>query len=378
VQQRSGGEIPVGTSSIEDNADTTVPPQSPSLPSLNEVVRSLSILHNETVISYGIFGDSVWIWAFDDRGILSKRANSSAREIGVLANRFADLCSSPDSDVSAIRRDGLRLYELLVAPVEERISGRSKVVFELDGTIARIPMEALLDPSATYLVDRVSISVSPGLYYRGVVRPEQGLSSKADALVVAVPAPSGANSSGLMPLVDAEREADIVAANFASSRLLQKGEATLDTVGKLMRRAQVFHFSGHAISLEGEVGLVLTDANLEQNPRLLDASFIDRENLERMQLAVLSACATDSLGSDVRAADDLGMAFMRGGVPNVLGSRWNVDSSATSTLMQKFYGALLGGKGVPESLRSAEIELRAQPQFTHPYYWASFQVLQTP
>jgi CHAT domain-containing protein len=378
LEPRSGGEIQVETSSVKDDADATIPPQRQSLPSLNEVQRSLSNLHNETVISYGIFGDAVWIWTFDDRGILAKRAESSAGEIGALANRFADLCSSSDSDVSAIRRDGLKLYELLVAPVEERISGRNKVVFELDGAIARVPMEALLNPSATYLVDRASISVSPGLYYRDVIRPDQGLSPQADTLVVAVPAPSGVDSAGLMPLVDAEREADIVAATFGASRLLRRSEATLDTVGKLMRGAQVFHFSGHAISLEGEIGLVLTDSNLAENPRLLDASFIDREQLDRMQLAVLSACTTDSLGSDARAADDLGMAFVRGGVPNVLESRWNVDSAATSALMENFYRELLGGKGVPESLRSAEIKLRAHPQFAHPYYWASFQVLQTP
>jgi CHAT domain-containing protein/predicted Zn-dependent protease len=374
----NGGVNSLETTSVEGDLGAAALAQGPSLPSLNEVARLLPSLQNETVISYGVFGESVWILAFDDKGVLARKAELSASEIATLANRFADLCSNPDSDRSALRRDGLKLYELLVEPVEQKISARKNLVFELDRAMARIPMEAILDRSATYLVDRFTIAVSPGLYYKQVVRPSVGISAQTEALVVAVPAPGGAGSDGMMPLMDAVREAESVAKSFRTGRVLQGSDATLATVGNLMRRAQVFHFSGHAKSSEGKVGLVLAGVDLENRPKLLDAAFIDGEKLERMQLAVLSACATESTESGAQTEDDLGLAFMRGGVPYVVGSRWNVDSSATTAVMQTFYRALFSGEDVSESLRGAEVALRSRAEFTHPYYWASFEVLRTP
>ena len=103
------------------------------------------------------------------------------------------------------------------------------------------------------------------------------------------------------------------------------------------------------------------------------------KTLDKMQVAVLSACATESAGLETYvAADDLGMAFLRSGVPHVVGSRWNVDSAGSAFLMQQFYALLFSGKSVSESIRKAKIEVRLRPEWTHPYFWASFEALGMP
>jgi CHAT domain-containing protein len=92
-------------------------------------------------------------------------------------------------------------------------------------------------------------------------------------------------------------------------------------------------------------------------------------------LAVLSACATGTgLGPGASGTENLTDAMLEAGVPDVIASRWNVDSEATRQLMDFFYRQLLSGHDVARSLRAAQMELAAQPRMAHPYYWAAFGV----
>jgi CHAT domain-containing protein len=58
----------------------------------------------------------------------------------------------------------------------------------------------------------------------------------------------------------------------------------------------------------------------------------------------------------------------------VVASRWNVDSSETANLMQRFYTQLLAGDGVANSMRAAQLALASRPSSAHPYYWAAFEL----
>jgi CHAT domain-containing protein len=69
-------------------------------------------------------------------------------------------------------------------------------------------------------------------------------------------------------------------------------------------------------------------------------------------------------------SDSLALVFLAKGVPHVIASRWNVDSSSTVLLMEVFYEKLLAGASVPQALASAEAALRQRAP--HPYYWAAF------
>lgn len=65
-------------------------------------------------------------------------------------------------------------------------------------------------------------------------------------------------------------------------------------------------------------------------------------------------------------------AFLKSGV---VAAFWRVDDSAGSAFAQLFYRELLRGYGSPTSaLNAAQRELRRQPDFAHPYFWAPFAV----
>ena len=71
----------------------------------------------------------------------------------------------------------------------------------------------------------------------------------------------------------------------------------------------------------------------------------------------------------------LARGFLRAGVPDVVASRWNVDSESTRLLMGTFYDALLSGQSVVRALAYAESQLQQHQTTQHPYYWAAFDAL---
>jgi CHAT domain-containing protein len=158
---------------------------------------------------------------------------------------------------------------------------------------------------------------------------------------------------------------------------MEGSEATLSAIRDLLSTVEVFHFAGHAFPSPVQ-GLALGSGNPSTGTDLLSAELLESQNLEKMQLAVLSACGTSGTEPDATGTpDSLEFAFLQGGVPRIVGSRWSVDSVSTTALMSGFYDSLISGKDVPSAMRLAQIELRGHRQWSHPYFWASFRVLET-
>ena len=92
-------------------------------------------------------------------------------------------------------------------------------------------------------------------------------------------------------------------------------------------------------------------------------------------LVTLSACST-GLGKLVNGEGILGLtrAFFYVGARNVAVSLWNVNDSATATLMASFYRNLNRGLSTSDAMRQAKVALLNSPHtvWQHPYFWAPF------
>ncbi len=92
------------------------------------------------------------------------------------------------------------------------------------------------------------------------------------------------------------------------------------------------------------------------------------------ELVALSACET-GLGKQVKGEGlvSLTRGFMYAGASSVAASLWKVNDEATAELMKVFYANMLQ-KGMPpaEALRAAQNEIRQQPEWSAPHYWAAF------
>ena len=96
-------------------------------------------------------------------------------------------------------------------------------------------------------------------------------------------------------------------------------------------------------------------------------------------LITLSACET-GLGALGGGDELLGLsrACLYAGASSLALSLWQVHDQAGAKLMQTFYTRLLAGETKAAALRQAQLELRHDPDFAHPFNWAAFVLVGDP
>ncbi len=343
----------------------------PPLQAPTNVQSQLPALRDETVVAYAIFPDGMAVWSYDDRGVFSQWISTPLPPVRELAQRFVRLCSDRNSDIDALRATARSLYDLLISPIERRLAAGRTLLFEPDDFLTDMPWEALLDPSARYLVQSSPVVIIPGLYRLSALRPAASIGPDTPALVVSV-----ATAPGLSFLTDVEEEARGVASRFRSARWLTGADATLATIRHEIGSAAVFHFAGHSVFSPASSGLALGERDpITQEAVLLSAESLSPEMTNHLQLAVLSACGTGNeyqIGDS--GVDSFARALLNSGIRHVVATRWNVDSSQTAQFMGPFYENLFAGRSVANSIRSAQLALASRPVSAHPYYWSAFEL----
>jgi CHAT domain-containing protein len=347
-----------------------------ALPALQVVVERSASLTKEAVISYQILSDGIAAWIYDDRGIESKWIPVDRKRFDSLAARFSALCSDPMSDTGALRKDSRQLYDLLVAPFADRLSPQRTLVIEPDGPISAIPFQALTDPHGTYLIDRMAVTWSPGLYVVQATRSNGRIQATQSALIVGATVSSIAEDQDLQLLPNVAAEARNIGANFRHPQILLGGDATPNSVQAALPKAAIFHFAGHALSTADDVKLILNPgASTAADHAFLTASSFDADSLRLAQLAVFSACTTEKTQEgNFAEPTSLVTTFLNAGVPNVVATRWKVDSVSTEEFMTEFYRFLIAGLSVAQASRAASNEIRRNANRAHPFYWSAFNV----
>jgi CHAT domain-containing protein len=300
----------------------------------------------------------------------------NVEQLEPVVSRFLRQCADPKSRLSAVQRDARQLYDWLITPVADRLKPGRVLVIEPDGPIGAIPLQALADSAGSYLGERFPVVVSRGLVAfqeRSHLKP---LTRRSPALVVADPALGGELANAFPPLEDATREAQAIAAVFERAKVLRGKESTLEALELAREDAEVFHFAGHSIAVEGGAGLLLAPStDGDPRGRLLNGSRLLGQDWSHCSLAVLSSCST---GTGERNGfvnpESLVRAFLNAGAGRVIASRWNVDTAATAGFMGRFYESVLSGALPSSALREAAEALRKDPTTAHPYYWAAFQL----
>ena len=339
------------------------PSAAETAPALNQVANVLPRLKSETFISYALLSHGMATWVYDDRGVFAHWTDASPEGMEAAIRRFSILCADPASDEPSRKQAARRIYDLLVAPIEQYLAPGRMLTVELDEGLHGLPLEALVDAKGQYMGDRGPMLSSLGVYYRSIARASEPITATSKALVVAVPT---SRVREVQALPDAVPEAEMVAHSLSASGFLKSGDASLGTILSRLPEASVFHFAGHAVSSPQGAGLLLSDS-------LMDAGSLRPNSLGKLQLAVFSACDTqDGSAEGVYDADSMVRTFLRRGVPHVVASRWNVDSAATRQFMSLFYQALLSGNSVAESVHKAQVRVRSNPATASPFYWSAF------
>jgi CHAT domain-containing protein len=152
-------------------------------------------------------------------------------------------------------------------------------------------------------------------------------------------------------------------------------QATFSAIKQTLPTVDLFHFAGHSAVEAGSVRLLLAGEELEGDRRLpsaLDPTILPKGLFRRCSLAVLAACSTERSRTGWLNVDGLVFALLNSGVPDVIATRWNIDSQASSTFMDSFYASLRLGSTPSRALQTGAAKLREDPRTRHPFYWAAF------
>jgi CHAT domain-containing protein/tetratricopeptide (TPR) repeat protein len=198
--------------------------------------------------------------------------------------------------------------------------------------------------------------------------------------VASRPAPS---ATGYPRLHFSRIEADAVSRLLPPGRVrraldFQASRSALERPSFL--KSRILHLATHAVIQEDQPSLSgivfsMVDSNGKPADGLLRTYEIYNLSLES-DLVVLSACRT-ALGRQMRGEGVIGLtrAFLHAGASSVVTSLWSIQDRATAKLMEHFYQGLLQQSLSPAAaLRQAQLRLRSDGRFAHPYFWAAFSV----
>jgi CHAT domain-containing protein len=317
------------------------------------------------------------IWVYDNQKMFGRWIPLDTEELNRKSIAFTELCAQPTSSLALVRQQATELYRVLLKSIDDWLPADRRWVIEADRALASLPIEALLDRNDHYVIQNHTLTWSRGVYFANWATSDAQATKSDSVLVVAAPAVAQFNGEILDSLPDALSEGQKIAKRYARSQLIVGEHATIRSVSQGLRHAVLFHYAGHAVTEAAHPGLLLvSDSPGDQSGALLTAPAVEKLHLHGMRMAVLAACSTQR-GSDGGTfdPDSLARAFLLAGAKEVVSSRWNVDSSVTSSLLDTFYRRLSANHSASDSLRMAAEAVREGDETRHPFYWAGFTVI---
>jgi CHAT domain-containing protein/tetratricopeptide (TPR) repeat protein len=294
----------------------------------------------------------------------------------------------------ALLAQGRRLYDLLLAPVEESVAASDRIVIVADGPLLTLPFAALVRSVSPlrYLSQWKTLSHSPSAGVLTELGRARSHAKGGARTVVAFGDPDPPRDPALrMDRIErlpfAREEAERIGALFGDGARVYVGpDASEERVRALGPETRWIHFAVHAVP-DARFPL---DSALVLSPREGEGSDQDGwlhawEIAEALQLdadlVTLSGCET-GLGRELRGEGILGLAraFQYAGARSVLVSLWAVPDRSTKELMVRFYENLNRGLAKDRALRAAREEILSlhgggSVEARHPRHWAGFRLI---
>jgi CHAT domain-containing protein len=268
---------------------------------------------------------------------------------------------------SAWKKPSEDIYNLIIKPIQNALN-KKKLVFVPHGPLHYLPFAALYD-GHQFLIDRYNLSVLPSASVMAFLTPKT-VPEQIPLLALGNPDLHDAE----LDLPGAQNEVREIGKIIKGAKVLTKNQATETIFKQFAGKTSILHIASHGEfdpkhPLESRL-LLASDAKNDGSLKVDELYDMDINS----ELVTLSACQT-GLG-DVESGDDvigLTRGFLFAGAKNIVASLWVVDDKATSQLMKYFYQNL-STLDVEESLRKAQLSIKNNLN-SHPYYWASFQLI---
>jgi CHAT domain-containing protein len=289
--------------------------------------------------------------------------------------------------MDSVDRAAQRAGSLFLAQLDKpnRSAARGELLLEPDPLLGNLPwpsVETAAGPIGLQfnLEESPSLLLERGSADRRAVTPVATTDTSGGRPLIVGASIAAEDNQALPEVLD---EAQAVARFSSNPNLLLAEQASETQVAAHLATASSIHFAGHAAQEEGATRLLLAPAKsgatgASPKEASTDRAWLDSDLLRRYpprvaRLAVFSACSTGKKeeGWNHGMGDIVGTLAALG-VPDVVATRWQIDSGSAVPMMDGFYSGLARGQTVPEALTAARQLLIRDARYRHPYYWAAW------
>ena len=250
------------------------------------------------------------------------------------------------------------LWDSIMHPVLKAIAPKKEMVLIPGGLLSLLPLHAARtrDPDALsgwlYAMDFVRLRYAPNARAFLAARSSAATADVTSLLAIDEPLPVRGPA-----LVNSTREVDEATRHFVTSLVLRHGDATREAALMYAPDYTVLHFSCHGIANFIEP---LNSGLMMVHDQVLSVRDFLGCKLFQARLAVLSACATGIVGSELPdEAIGLPSGLLQAGVDGIVASLWLVSEMSTMILMSRFYEVWRAQALEPsDALRIAQLWMR--------------------
>ncbi|MFH1765231.1 MAG: CHAT domain-containing protein [Gemmatimonadota bacterium] len=334
----------------------------------------------DAVVDFQEVGDSVWALVVRKESVVLRKLPIASDSLAAMARSLIN----PFSQVYGGRLDLARarfdevlshgLYRALWEPFSDGLTGVSRVFLVPDGGLHLVPFAALVteDPEEgggpgsagpRYLLDGYEIIHLSSLRFLPKL-DNFGTLDPASTRILAVEGDAPGAEDEVSGIEDIWGRGAV--------RVLSGAEATETNILATGDRYGILHFAVHAFADDRDP----LASYLRLSPDSGSDGLLHLVEIARIpdgrRLVVLSACETQA-GRSFQGEGLMGLsrAFLVAGAEAVVASNWLVGGQA-SQFMGDLYRQIADGSSLAAALRFAQLEARARPETSHPFFWAGF------
>ncbi len=346
-----------------------------------KLIGELAALGQDRVVGQVVLTDRLLLYRASALGVVWTQVAVRSADVLAAAEPLERAVSSPATAMDSVDLAARRVGSLLIDPLNkfdrpDAAAGTSShLSIEPDPLLGNLPWPSVAT-DAGFLGLQFDLQEMPSLLLDRAPAASGVPFAKPPGRPLIVGASMASGESQLLPEVLVEARA--VARFDTDPNLLLAEQATEPQVAAHLATASAIHFAGHAAQQDGATHLLLA-ANITpasgagQDKPWLDSEILRRHPPRAARLVVFSACSTGKKEAGWNhGMDDIVATLAALGVPDVVATRWQIDSGSAVPLMDAFYGGLAQGLSVPQALTSARQTLIRDPRYRHPYYWAAW------
>lgn len=323
---------------------------------------------HSALLEYVVTDDVTYLFAVTTAGVKVFTLPVRRSDLSLQIESFRQQLAIRDLGFRVAAR---RLHQMLLAPAQAMLRGKTNVVLVPDDKLWELPFQALIDSEQRYVVETRAISYAPSLTVLREMEKPHSVSGSGKALLAFGNPSAGRDKE----LPETEKEVRALAQLYGATRskVYVGAEAREDRVRSEAARIDVLHFATHGTLNDAAPmysHLVLAPG-LQNDDGLLEAWELMQMHLQT-KLAVLSACET-ARGRYGAGEGMIGFtwALFVAGVPATVVSQWQVEAASTKDLMVSFHRGFRTSRK-SEALRQAALRVMKTPETSHPFYWAGF------